>query len=82
MSNEAVTYQVKLMIKNATGWVTFLNLSVDKDIFQEVVWRALMVLKHANPNFHFEVYSKGEKLTDGGDMLRVGKEDDTSRPYK
>ncbi len=67
-------YQVKLMIKNATGWVTFLNLSVEEDIFRKVVWQALMILKRSNPNFHFEVYSEGKKLTDGGDVLHVGEE--------
>jgi hypothetical protein len=56
------------------GWVTFLNLAVDEDLFQEVVWRALLIIKRANPDFHFEVYKEGVRLTDGGDILRVGKE--------
>ena len=62
-------YQVKLMIKNATGWVTFLNLTIEEDIFKEVVWRALVLIQRANPDFHFEVYSEGKKFELWGGYL-------------
>jgi hypothetical protein len=56
------------------GHINLMNVSVTEDYFQEVVWRALLILKRENPDFHFEVYSEGKKITNGGDVLRVGKE--------
>ena len=71
-------YQIKFLIRRTIGTekTNVLNLSVDETQFNSVVWRALIILKRENPDFHFEVYSEGVKLTDGGESIRMeGKED-------
>lgn len=68
-------YEIKLMRRNFYGnnHVNLMNLHVDGVLFNSVVWRALVILKRENPDFHFEVYSEGQKITNGGDSIRIGE---------
>jgi len=66
-------YQIKFLMRRTVGVesTNVLNLSVDPVLFHSVIWRALLILKRENKDFHFEVYSEGQKLTNGGEFIRV-----------
>jgi hypothetical protein len=71
-SREVAKYQIKLMRRSRyNNHVNLMNLTVDESLFLSVIWRALKILRRANPDFFFEVYSEEELICDGNDGLKV-----------